>query len=274
MITRKQNLGIIMLMTLGLIAAPAMADRDNDNDPRFRDRIITTDRTWAEDVIKEKERQEKRDQRDQRDQRGTRDRRDDRNQHDREYKERGYVYDSRHHHDRYYPPRGYVYRTLPRNYRIAPYRGVDYYFYSGVWYRHSGVGFSVVLPPVGVIVSALPPYYTTLWVDATPYYYAGGVYYVWQPSLNGYQVVEAPDENKIETEIAMPQELFVYPKQGQSEEKQANDRYECHRWAADQTSFDPTQPGGNVPAGQHADKRADYQRAMTACLEGRGYSVK
>jgi hypothetical protein len=29
-----------------------------------------------------------------------------------------------------------------------------------------------------------------------------------------------------------------------------------------------------VPAGQTNTKRADYNRAMTACLQGRGYSVK
>jgi hypothetical protein len=90
----------------------------------------------------------------------------------------------------------------------------------------------------------------------------------------GYVVVKAPEEDKIDQEAGVPDELFIYPKAGQSEEQQATDRYECYRWAADQTGFDPTQPGGGVPVEQHATKHSDYQRAMKACLEGRDYSVK
>ena len=41
-----------------------------------------------------------------------------------------------------------------------------------------------------------------------------------------------------------------------------------------ETDFDPTKPGGNVPEDQHAAKRAEYQRAMKACLEAREYSVQ
>ncbi len=61
--------------------------------------------------------------------------------------------------------------------------------------------------------------------------------------------------------------LYVYPQNGQSEEQQSSDRYECHQWANLQTGFDPTQANG----GGNPD---DYQRAMKACLEGRGYSVR
>ena len=71
-----------------------------------------------------------------------------------------------------------------------------------------------------------------------------------------------------------PDRLFAYPMKGQSEEQQATDRYQCHQWAADQTGFDPTQPGVTVPEPQRALKRAEYQRAMKACLEARGYSVQ
>ena len=54
---RKLHISMIVLTVCGLIALPVRADRDGDGAPRFRDRIITTDRTWARDVIKEKERQ-------------------------------------------------------------------------------------------------------------------------------------------------------------------------------------------------------------------------
>ena len=37
-------------------------------------------------------------------------------------------------------------------------------------------------------------------------------------------------------------ELFVYPKHGQSQELQDQDRFECHSWAVQQADFDPTHP--------------------------------
>ena len=43
------------------------------------------------------------------------------------------------------------------------------------------------------------------------------------------------------TSPAWAQDLFVYPSQGQSQEQQSRDRYECHIWAVQQTGFDPTQ---------------------------------
>ena len=78
------------------------------------------------------------------------------------------------------------------------------------------------------------------------------------------------------TAQAQPQgdNLFIYPQQGQSAEQQASDQYDCHRWSSSQTGFDPTQAGGGVPPDQLGDRRADYQRAMIACLQGRGYSAR
>ena len=68
--------------------------------------------------------------------------------------------------------------------------------------------------------------------------------------------------------------LMIYPRQGQSPERQAKDRDECHHWAAGQTGFDPNTSSANMPANQTAQKNADFQRAMGACLDGRGYTVK
>jgi hypothetical protein len=42
----------------------------------------------------------------------------------------------------------------------------------------------------------------------------------------------------------------------------------------DQTGFDPTLNGGGVPSEQATTKRSDYQRAMSACLEARDYTVR
>ena len=69
--------------------------------------------------------------------------------------------------------------------------------------------------------------------------------------------------------------IFVYPRQGQSEEQQAKDRYECHSWAVSQTGYDPTQPStGDMPEAQRNQMRADYQQAQCACFDGRGYTMK
>lgn len=182
--------------------------------------------------------------------------------------------DRRHAHNRYYPPRGTVFHRLPHNHVLVPYRDTRYYFYGGVWYRPFGSSFVVVSPPVGLTLSLLPPYYTTLWVGGAPYYYADGVYYAWRPVERTYVVVDPPREDEVVSVLPDPEELFIYPKLGQSEQEQADDRYECHRWAVDQTNFDPTLPGGGVPADENLGKREDYQRATRACLEARGYSVR
>lgn len=188
--------------------------------------------------------------------------------------DRNWVLDRRYHHNRYYPRRGYMVQNLPRGYRVFRHHHERYYFYGGTWYRPGINGFIVVTPPIGLLVSLLPPYYTTLWVDGVPYYYADGVYYRWLPEDQTYVVTTPPPENQVVQDSAIHKKLFIYPKKGQSAEQQETDRYDCYRWAVNQTGFDPTQPGGNVPAAQNASKQLEYQRAMKACLEARGYSVQ
>jgi hypothetical protein len=41
---------------------------------------------------------------------------------------------------------------------------------------------------------------------------------------------------------ATAQQIFMYPAQGQSKERQERDRYECNTWATEQTGFNPMQP--------------------------------
>jgi hypothetical protein len=143
----------------------------------------------------------------------------------------------------------------------------------------------------GLFFGALPLYYSTLWWNNVPYYYADANYYSWNAAAGEYETIRPPPE--VESQVA-PQEptavdLFVYPKNDQNADLQARDRYECHRWATDQSGFDPTQPGGvpapvSGPEAAHAaapsaavtapTTRENYLRAQTACLEARGYSVK
>jgi hypothetical protein len=179
--------------------------------------------------------------------------------------------DDRYQHDRVYPARGQVIRELPRDHRVVVHGGSRYYFHGGVWYRPQGPRFAIVVPPVGLFVPFLPAYYATIWLRGVPFYYANEVYYAHRG--DGYVVVEPPKEEVSQTPPPADQ-MFIYPRQGQSEQQQADDRYACHRWAVSQTGFDPTQPPGGAPDAQKIEKRADYQRAMGACLDGRGYTVK
>lgn len=192
--------------------------------------------------------------------------------------------DARFHHDRVYYNRGVYVSALPRGYHEVVRGGAHYFYAGGVWYAPRGAGWVVVAPPFGVYVPVLPPYYTTLWFGGVPYYYANDVYYTYGGPGVGYEVVAPPSDAAPATQqppdgaapaAAPPStELYIYPKNGQSEQQQAQDRYECHTWAQSQTGFDPTAPNGGVSPDQEAAVHANYDRAMTACLEGRGYTVK
>jgi hypothetical protein len=187
---------------------------------------------------------------------------------------RGQVLDSRYNHGRYYPPVGTVRSSLPDDHRAYYRGGSRYYFSGGIWYAPRGPGFVVVGPPAGLVISALPPYYSTVWLGGVPYYYADNVYYSWQPDQNGYAVVDPPDNADAPSPPpeSAPDDLMIYPKNGQTKERQAADQFECHNWAKGQTGFDPTQPGGGTSGNADA-ARNNYNRAMSACLQGRGYQV-
>jgi hypothetical protein len=68
--------------------------------------------------------------------------------------------------------------------------------------------------------------------------------------------------------------MFIYPRQGQSEQKQALDIDECHDWAVDQTGFDPKKSPEGAPDAQRTQESKDYLRAISACLDARGYTLK
>jgi hypothetical protein len=66
--------------------------------------------------------------------------------------------------------------------------------------------------------------------------------------------------------------VFLYPKNGQSSDQQAHDRYDCYRFAVAQSGFDPMRAGGApVPA---SEMQSDYERAQSACFEARGYTSR
>ncbi|HWZ63765.1 MAG TPA: hypothetical protein VNX02_12155 [Steroidobacteraceae bacterium] len=162
-------------------------------------------------------------------------------------------------------------------------------YWHGTYWPHCYFypGFAWFLP-------VLPFGYATFWWGGAPYYYANDLYYTYSPADNGYVVTEPPpsagdesspppaggaegDNGAAYAAPANPNaavqgngsgEVYLYPRNGQSDQQMSNDRYECHSWAAGQTGFDPTR-GGDQSGGADA-----YRRAMIACLDARGYSAR
>jgi hypothetical protein len=194
--------------------------------------------------------------------------------------------DARHGHNHSYLDRGVVVREIPREAVPLRYGRDRYWFHGGIWYRGEGPRFVVVGPPLGIFVPVLPPFYVALTFGGVPYFYANDAYYVYRERERQYEVVAPPPGIEGAAGVQPPggappggpaaggDDVFVYPKNGQTPEQQSRDRYECHRWAADQTGFDPTRGSGGVAPEQSAAKRSDYFRAINACLEARGYTVR
>ncbi len=169
-----------------------------------------------------------------------------------------------------YHPIGFSLTIMPRGYVRIVVGGLPYFYYEGVYYRHINRAYVVVHAPIGAVVPVLPVGFIVFNVGMFTYYYVNETYYLWEDDEEAYVVVKKPKgaDKAIATETAG--RLFVYPNKGQSDKKQAKDRYACHRWAVKETGTDPTED--DAPLSQAADN--NYKRAITACLEGRGYTVR
>ncbi len=135
----------------------------------------------------------------------------------------------------------------------------------GCW----GLGWGLGL---GLYFATLPYYYSTYYWGGVPYYYADNTYYNWDPNASQYVTVAPPAGLQAQVGAAAPAagtDLIAYPKNGQSADQQAKDKFDCHQWAVGQSGFDPS-----LGTSAAANKRSDYMRAQAACLEGRGYSVQ
>ena len=193
-------------------------------------------------------------------------------------------YDVQHGHNHYYLNRGVEVRAVPQGAVAIVHGGDHYWFHEGIWYRGYGPRLVVVAAPFGIIIPALPPFATLVVLGGAQYYYANEAYYRYRDDQRAYEVVAPPEGapgaapppgyGAANSPPAAGDSLFVYPKNGQNADQQARDRYECHRWAADQTGFDPTRSDGGVAPAAALAKRADYARAQQACLEARGYTVR
>jgi hypothetical protein len=179
-------------------------------------------------------------------------------------------------HGAYYGGHGGYY--APSSHYYAGYGGHGHYggyyggwhsaWYGGSWYWWGGVY------PLGLYFAALPLYYQTFWWGGVPYYYADYTFYRWNDGARQYEVVEPPAEASSGSPPAAASEPYVYPRQGQSDEQLKQDRFQCYRWAADQTGFDPTRANGGASEQDAPTQAGAYRRAESACLEGRGYTVR
>lgn len=120
-------------------------------------------------------------------------------------------------------------------------------------------------PHVSFGVTYGHPFYYRPYRHYYPSSYYGSSYYGFE-----FGITPRYRTRRVRTEPAevRARKLYVYPAAGQTESQLAEDRYECHVWAADGTGYDPTRGAGT------AAEAADYSRALTACMEGRDYVVK
>ena len=67
-----------------------------------------------------------------------------------------------------------------------------------------------------------------------------------------------------------PQNQYIYPNKGQTQDQQGRDRYECHNWSAGQTGYDPTrappQVSGSPPPTANTEQALG--NAAIGVLEG------
>jgi hypothetical protein len=163
-------------------------------------------------------------------------------------------------------------RVLPGGHQTVRVGRTSYRYHDGVWYRPYGPDrFVVVRAPIGARIRTLPFGYVSFYIGPRRYFYADYAYYWWDPRVAEYVVVDEPAGAEKAVAAATESgdgDVFVYPKEGQTDEQRDRDRYECYTWAVDQTHFDPSAGAAD------AAKSSDYRRAFSACLEGRGYTVK
>jgi hypothetical protein len=172
----------------------------------------------------------------------------------------------------FYPGYAWYLPVLPLGYATFWWGGVPYYYWNNLYYTWSPAnnGYVVTDPPPAAGAGDNTP------IDPNAAYDQG------QGGAGGaYEQTQPPPSAPEQPQAAAPSpytgptpsgpsagDVYLYPRNGQSEAQQQNDRYECHSWAVNQTGFDPTR------AGPQSGNDTEYRRAMVACLDARGYSAR
>ena len=173
--------------------------------------------------------------------------------------------------------------VLPFGYATYYWGGAPYYYYDGGYYSWDPDYNGYVAtdpPPVADTANssgsdeAPPPADEgqSQSYDVQPQTYA-------PPPANPNNVVTAPPAPQStavsSAAAATPRnfsggvaDIFAYPRNGQSDQQTSSDKFECHKWSVAQTGFDPTR-SINLQG-----TAADYRRAITACMDARGYTVR
>ena len=141
----------------------------------------------------------------------------------------------------------------------------------GAAQAHVSVGVGVNFGyPYGSMAPVLPYGAVSYGYGPGRYWYHGGVWYrPWGPR---FVVVAPPVGYVVPAEpVAMPPpppvsvastkpDPVIYPRNGQNAQQTEYDRQECNRWAT-------TQQAAMADAGV-------FQRAVEACMDGRGYTMR
>ena len=139
----------------------------------------------------------------------------------------------------------------------------------GAAQAHVSVGVGVNFgDPYGTVAPMLPYGAVAYGRGHGRYWYGGGLWYrPWGPRYMvvappvGYGVAAEPvlEPAPISVEPSRPDPV-IYPRNGQSAQQTEYDRQECNRWAT-------TQQAAMADAGV-------FQRAVEACMDGRGYTTR
>jgi hypothetical protein len=161
---------------------------------------------------------------------------------------------------------------LPYGYATYYWGGVPYYYWNDLYYTYSPAdsGYVVTEPPPvsgNDNGTAQPPD-----SGGAPPADSGGAYGDAGGQYNAPAAAGQYGSPPVGATQAAPggsaPDLYLYPRNHQTDQQMATDRYECHSWAVGQTGFDPTRSGAQ------SGSTDDYRRAMIACLDARGYSAR
>lgn len=184
---------------------------------------------------------------------------------------------------------GYSTNYLPSYYNRFSWNNRAYYSYGGLFfnYNRGNRNFSLVSAPIGYRLNSLPQHSIGFYRGNDLFFNAYNNYYRWLPTAREYIVVQRPDYDDYDQDLAEyidesyvePEESYhvsyhdgapiYYPAAGQNEAQMSLDLDECHIWAAKETNFDPA-----IPYPSHDEYKADgFGLALEACMISRSYTV-
>ncbi|HEX4984758.1 MAG TPA: hypothetical protein VFV71_01675 [Burkholderiales bacterium] len=148
------------------------------------------------------------------------------------------------------------------------------YYYSRAWdapyYSPSQTTVYVQNPPTYVTTTTQPSYQAVAQAPNSGVIELGPVNGAQPQIANPQSVVPAPATEPERLPPPVAGRWFVYPAKGQSDAQLASDQTECSDWATRRSGYDPDMRYNNHPPSAYND----YGRALSACLEGRGYTVR